>query len=74
MAAEAQLVERLERAKASGDLPESANPAALAAFVLAVGHGLAVQAKGGFSREMLQAVAEQAMSSWPVGTAVPAEA
>lgn len=67
-AAEVQLRERLERAKAAGDLPETAKPAALAAFLLAVGHGLAVQAKGGFSREMLQAVAEQALSTWPTNT------
>jgi len=62
---EMQLRERFERAKAEGDLPETAKPAALAAFLLAVGHGMAVQAKAGFSREMLEAVAEQALSTWP---------
>ncbi|WP_420963239.1 TetR/AcrR family transcriptional regulator [Brucella sp. IR073] len=62
---EAQLRQRFERAKAEGDLPEAARPDALAAFVMAVTHGMAVQAKAGFSREMLEAVAEQALSNWP---------
>ena len=65
---EAQLRERFERAKAEGDLPETAKPDALAAFVMAVSHGMAVQAKAGFSRDMLEAVAEQALSTWPTGS------
>jgi len=64
-AGEAQLRERLERAKAEGDLPETANPEALAAFLMAVSHGMAVQAKAGFSREKLEAVAEQALATLP---------
>lgn len=63
--AQATLCERFERAKREGDLPTSANCAVLAAFVCAVTHGMAVQAKAGFSREMLDAVAEQALLSWP---------
>jgi AcrR family transcriptional regulator len=62
-----QLRERFERAKAEGDLPETARPDALAAFLMAVTHGMAVQAKAGFSRDMLEAVAEQALSTWPAG-------
>ena len=62
---ETALRERFERAKTEGDLPESANCAALAAFVMAVTHGMAVQAKAGFSRETLEAVADQALSTWP---------
>nr|WP_163502661.1 TetR/AcrR family transcriptional regulator [Halomonas socia] len=62
---EAQLRERFERAIAEGDLPNNAKPDALAAFVMAVLHGMAVQAKAGFSRDMLEAVAEQALSTWP---------
>lgn len=62
---EAMLRERLERARAEGDLPETAQPAALAAFVMAVLHGMAVQAKAGFSRETLEAVAVQALSAFP---------
>ena len=67
-AGETQLRERFERAKAEGDLPETAKPDALAAFVMAVLHGMAVQAKAGFSRDMLDAVAEQALSTWPAGS------
>lgn len=63
--AQAQFRERFERAKAEGDLPETVKPDALAAFLLAVSHGMAVQAKAGFSRDMLEAVAEQALSNWP---------
>ncbi|MGN7292942.1 TetR/AcrR family transcriptional regulator [Rhizobium sp. SAFR-030] len=66
-AGEAQLRERFERAKAEGDLPETARPESLAAYLLAVLHGMAVQAKAGFSRETLQGVAEQALASWPAG-------
>jgi AcrR family transcriptional regulator len=68
---EAQLRERLERAKAEGDLPETAKPDALAAFLMAVLHGMAVQAKAGASRERLQAVVEQALSTWPSGSSRP---
>lgn len=71
-AGEAQLRERFERAKVEGDLPETAKPDALAAFVMAILHGMAVQAKAGFSREMLNAVVEQALSTWPVGASRPA--
>ena len=66
-AGQARLRERFEQAKAEGDLPETARPDALAAFVMAVAHGMAVQAKAGFSREMLEAVAEQALATWPAG-------
>jgi AcrR family transcriptional regulator len=68
-----QVRERFARAKAEGDLPESANPDALAAFLMAVTHGMAVQAKAGFSREMLESVAEQALSTWPESKLAPAE-
>jgi len=62
---EAALRDRFEQARQEGDLPETANCAALAAYVMAVLHGMAVQAKAGFSREILEAVAEQALSTWP---------
>ena len=62
---EEQLRTRLERALAEGDLPQTASPDALAIFVLAVLHGIAVQAKAGFSRDTLRAVADQALSTWP---------
>jgi AcrR family transcriptional regulator len=64
-AGEAALRQRFEQAKENGDLPEDADPATLAAFVLAVSHGIAVQAKAGFPREKLLQVARQALSTWP---------
>ena len=69
--AQAQLRERFERARAEGDLPATARADALAAFVMAVTHGMAVQAKAGFSREMLDAVAEQALATWPGAASDP---
>src|SRR5450830_321198 len=65
---EALLRERFERAKQDGDLRQTANCVALAAFVCAVLHGMAVQAKAGFSREILEAVVDQALSTWPSKT------
>lgn len=65
---ETSLRERFERAREEGDLPEETNCAGLAAFVMAVSHGMAVQAKAGFSRETLEQVIDQALSTWPSET------
>lgn len=62
---EAALRERFDRAKEGGDLPPDAHSAALAAYILAVAHGMAVQAKAGHSKELLMAVAKQALATWP---------
>lgn len=62
---ESSLRERFERARQEGDLPETADCAVLAAYVCTVLHGIAVQAKAGFSRKKLEAIAEQALSTWP---------
>jgi AcrR family transcriptional regulator len=62
---EASLRHRFQRAKDDGDLPADADAAVLAAYLLAVAHGMAVQAKAGFPREVLMAVAKQALSTWP---------
>jgi len=70
VAGQKQLRERFERAKAEGDLPKTAKPDALAAFVMTITQGIAVQAKAGASREMLKAVAEQALSTWPAASPV----
>lgn len=64
-AAEATLRERFEQAKREGDLPADANCGALAAYVCAVTHGMAVQAKAGYGRDVLNAVAAQALATWP---------
>jgi AcrR family transcriptional regulator len=57
--------ERLERAKAEGDLPQESDATALARFVLTVIEGMSVQAAGGTGRKALQEVAKQAMLSFP---------
>ena len=62
---EAVLRDRFERAKQEGDLPADADTAVLAAYILTVAHGMAVQAKAGFAREILMSVARQALLSWP---------
>jgi AcrR family transcriptional regulator len=62
---EKSLRERLERAQTEGDLNESADPGVLAAYLMAVVHGISVQAKAGFPRELLVSVAEQAIATWP---------
>jgi AcrR family transcriptional regulator len=56
---------RLKRAKAEGDLPLDADPAALSRYVATVTEGMAVQAAGGANRAELRRVAETAMAAWP---------
>lgn len=70
-AGQEQLRKRFEQARAEGDLPESAKADSLAAFVMTVTQGIAVQAKAGLSREMLKTVADQALSTWPAGSHPP---
>ncbi|HEX7532931.1 MAG TPA: TetR/AcrR family transcriptional regulator, partial [Methyloceanibacter sp.] len=53
-ASEKVIRERLKRAKAEGELPPSADPAALARFIATVTQGMAVQAAGGASRNELR--------------------
>jgi AcrR family transcriptional regulator len=59
------LRKRLQRAKAEGDLPRSADPAALARYAATIMHGLAVQAAGGASAAELGRVAKIALNAWP---------
>jgi AcrR family transcriptional regulator len=56
---------RLEGAVEEGDLPDDADPAALAAFLRTVTYGMAVRAASGADRDELQAVIDQALRSWP---------
>ena len=65
VADEAALRSRLEAARAAGDLPPDADPAALASYVMAVVHGMSVQAASGASRLSLHGVARMAMGAWP---------
>lgn len=64
-AGEAELRQRLERARSEGDLPADSDPAALARFVSTLLQGMSVQAAGGASRRELLDVAELALRSWP---------
>ncbi len=62
---ETALRNRFKRAKVEGDLPADTDPAALAQFVMAVSHGMAVQAAGGAGRSELRKIADLAMQAWP---------
>ena len=57
--------ERLKRAKAEGDLPADADPAALSRYIATVSVGMAVQAAGGATRAELRRIVETAMAAWP---------
>jgi AcrR family transcriptional regulator len=63
--AEGWMADRFKKAIAEGDLPASADPAALACYVMTVNSGLAVQAKSGVSRRKLQKVVDLALRNWP---------
>lgn len=56
---------RLERAQRERDLPSSVNSTDLASFVMAVSQGMAVQAKAGASRKVLEGLANYVLSTWP---------
>jgi AcrR family transcriptional regulator len=64
-AIEARLRDRLELARASGDLAADADPADLARYVMAVAQGTAVLAAAGTGREELQGVVRTALRAWP---------
>lgn len=67
---EQSLRERFDRAKREGDLPKTADPAALARYIMTISNGLAVQSASGASSEELQEVARLAIASWPGGQGV----
>lgn len=62
---EAQMKARIERGIADGDVPESANAAALASFFMAVLQGMSLHAKDGASRERLQEIGDAALLAFP---------
>ncbi|MEA3388037.1 TetR/AcrR family transcriptional regulator [Sphingobium sp. CCH11-B1] len=59
------LIERLERAQEEGDLPDGVEPAALAAYLMAVIQGMGVQASGGASRQQLEQLVHTTLTMWP---------
>ena len=62
---EVSLRQRLERARAEGDLATDAACADLARLVMTIMQGMAVQAAGGASRDDLRRVAEMMLRTWP---------
>lgn len=63
--AQAQIRDRLKRAKKDGDLPKDADVAALARYLSTLVEGMAVQAAAGASRKELLRVADMALRAWP---------
>jgi len=63
--AEADVAARFEQFQEAGELPPGWNAKALAGYVMTVATGMAVQAKGGASRQELIDVADMAMKIWP---------
>jgi AcrR family transcriptional regulator len=57
--------ERLERALADGDLPEGADPEALARYLVTVMRGMAVEAASGTRERELHQIVDMAMHVWP---------
>jgi AcrR family transcriptional regulator len=60
------LTRRFDEAVATGDLPAGTNAADLAAYLMTVLHGLAVQSATGLTRAELRAVAAQALCAFPM--------
>ncbi len=63
--AEQRLQARLQRAVDERDLPDDADPAELARYVMAVIQGMAVQAASGADRTVLHGVVNTALRAWP---------
>jgi AcrR family transcriptional regulator len=59
------LIDRFERAKQEGDLPEAIDPAGLARYLTAVMQGLTVQAGTGATCADLKNVVDTALMVWP---------
>lgn len=59
------LVERFERAKAEGELPEDMTAEGLAGYLGALLQGLSLQAGAGASREELERLVETGLAVWP---------
>jgi AcrR family transcriptional regulator len=66
-----QLVQRLERGIAEGELPKGIDRRAIATFYATVQHGMSIQARDGASRKALLAVADCAMAAWDSLTSDP---
>jgi AcrR family transcriptional regulator len=65
------LVDRLERAKADGDLPSHIEPTGLAAYLKALLQGLSLQASAGATPGQLDLLVQTSLAFWPSREAVP---
>jgi AcrR family transcriptional regulator len=63
--AKAALIERMERAKVEGDLPDHVDVEALTGFLYALMQGMAVQAGAGATRADLDRLVDTSMLMWP---------
>ena len=61
---------RIEAGKKAGDVPQSADAAAIAGFYSTILEGLSIKARDGASRKVLTAIIDGAMASWDVLVAV----
>jgi hypothetical protein len=59
------LIERLERARAEGDLPDHVDVESLTNLLYAVVQGICVQAGSGATREELNRVVDTGLAMWP---------
>ncbi|TRW14947.1 TetR/AcrR family transcriptional regulator [Glacieibacterium frigidum] len=62
---QAALVERFERAKREGDLPDHVQVTDLTAYLFALLQGMAVQAGSGATRADLERVVDMSLMMWP---------
>lgn len=70
---ELALRERFECAKTEGELPKTANPAALAQYLMTLSNGICIQASSGVKRKQLHQVVEMALATLPTADDMPAE-
>lgn len=62
---EKKLIERFEKAKADGDLPEEVIPKDLAKYLATLHQGMSVQATSGATKQELIRMADLALKVWP---------
>ena len=67
----ATLIERLDRAKAEGDLPAHVDVEGLTSLLFAILQGIGVQAGGGATREQLEAMVDTGLAMWPTAELIP---
>ncbi len=59
------ICERMERAKAEGDLPPDTDIDGLCAYLGAILQGMSVQASSGAPKAQLEALVETSLAMWP---------